>query len=98
MRQLALVFLLAVPALAPAQENTTTVIVGRVVVRGGGALPYASVTINGKNAQFTDSLGHFQVEGIAAGSVVLRARRIGYSPVEQTVRIARGDTARVSLE
>jgi hypothetical protein len=98
MKRLILAAALAVPRIAAAQENTTTVISGRVVVRGAGPLPYASVTINGKNAQFTDSLGRFQVEGIAAGNVVLRARRIGYSPAEQTVRISRGDTARVSLE
>jgi hypothetical protein len=90
--------LLAVAGAASAQENTTTVIAGRVVVRGGGSLPYATVTINGKNGQFADSLGRFQVEGIAAGNVVLRARRIGFSPAEQTVKIARGDTVRVSLE
>ncbi len=67
-----------------AQENTTTVLIGRVTVAGADApLPYASVTLNGKNAQFTDSTGRFQVEGIAAGDVTVRARRIGYSPAEQ---------------
>ena len=90
--------LLVLPATIAAQENTTTVIIGRVTVRGGGPLPYASVTINGKNPQFTDSLGRFQVEGIAAGNVVMRAKRIGYSPAEQTTRIQRGDTARVTLQ
>src|SRR3954465_13241781 len=97
----ALVFaplLLVLPAVMTAQENTTTVIVGRVTVRGGNALPYASVTLNGKNPQFTDSLGRFQGAGSAAGNVVLRARRIGYAPVEQVVRIQRGDTARVTLQ
>src|SRR3954465_9820104 len=97
----ALVFaplLLVLPAVMTAQENTTTVIIGRVTVRGGNALPYASVTLNGKNPQFTDSLGRFQVEGIAAGNVTLRSRRIGFAPAEQVVRIQRGDTARVTLE
>ena len=98
MRRLVLAALFAIPLPATAQENTTTVLAGRVVVRGAGPLPYATVTINGKNAQFTDSLGRFQVEGVAAGNVVLRARRIGYSPAEQSVRIGRGDTLRVSLE
>src|SRR3954469_8532968 len=98
MNRLVLVALIAVPSLAGGQENTTTVIAVRVVVRGGGALPYASVTLNGKNAQFTDSLGRFQVEGIAAGNVTLRARRIGFSPAEQVVRVTRGDTMRVTLE
>jgi hypothetical protein len=98
MKSFVLAVLVALPALVAAQENTTTVIVGRVTVRGGGALPYASVTLNGKNPQFTDSLGRFQVEGIAAGNVTLRARRIGFSPVEQVVRIQRGDTARVTLQ
>jgi len=98
MKSLVAAALLVLPAILTAQENTTTVIMGRVTVRGGGPLPYASVTINGKNPQFTDSLGRFQVEGIAAGNVVLRAKRIGYSPVEQTARIQRGDTARVMLQ
>jgi hypothetical protein len=98
MKRFVLAALLAVPAVLLAQENTTTVIVGRVAVRGGGPLPYATVTINGKNQQFTDSLGRFQVEGIAAGNVTLRSRRIGFSPAEQAIRIQRGDTVRVTLE
>lgn len=93
----ALLFLM--PAgLAMAQENTTTVLIGRVMVDGSGSpLPYASVTLNGRSAQFTDSLGRFQVEGLASGDVTVRARRIGYSPAEQVTRITRGDTARVVL-
>jgi len=85
-------------ARARAQENTTTVLIGRIVVAGGNVpLPYVAVTLNGRNAQFTDSAGRFTVEGIAAGDVKVRARRIGYAPVEQTVRIARGDTVRTTL-
>src|SRR4051812_23321953 len=98
MKRLVALALLVVPAVMAAQENTTTVIAGRVVVRGGGSLPYASVTLNGKNAQFSDSLGRFQVEGIAAGNVTVRVRRIGFSPAEQVVRVGRGDTVRVTLE
>lgn len=98
MKHLVFAALLTLPLSVAAQENTTTVIVGRVAMQGGGPVPYASVTLNGKNAQFTDSLGRFQVEGIAAGNVTLRARRIGFTPVEQVVRIQRGDTARVTLE
>ena len=98
MKRFVLALLVAVPPALSAQENTTTVIVGRVAVRGGGPLPFATVTINGKNQQFTDSLGRFQVEGIAAGNVTLRSRRIGFSPAEQVVRIQRGDTVRVTLE
>jgi hypothetical protein len=89
---------MALTSLAEAQENTTTVLNGRIVVAGGNvALPYVSVSLNGRNAQFTDSAGRFSVEGIAAGDVKVRARRIGYAPVEQVVRIARGDTVRVTL-
>lgn len=95
----AVALLVALPCLAGAQINTTTVIAGRVVVRElGVALPYASITINGKNAQFTDSAGRFHIEGIAAGDVTIRARHIGFSPAETVVRISRGDTVRVSLE
>ena len=95
----ALAFAVATPSLIAGQINTTTVIAGRVVARDPGApLPYASITINGKNAQFTDSAGHFQIEGIAAGDVTLRARHIGFAPIEQTVRINRGDTIRVALQ
>lgn len=94
-----LLLAVALPCLAVAQVNTTTVIAGRVVVRDlGVALPYASITINGKNAQFTDSAGRFHIEGIASGDVTIRARHIGFAPAEQIVRINRGDTVRVSLE
>jgi hypothetical protein len=98
-RSLALMVLLALPSTIVAQINTTTVLAGRVVVRDiGAALPYASITINGKNAQFTDSLGQFHIEGIAAGDVTIRARHIGFAPAEQVVHITRGDTVRVSLQ
>src|SRR5690349_5933146 len=92
MKRLLVTALFLLPAAAWSQENTTTVIVGRVVVQGGGPLPHAAITINGKNPQFTDSVGRFRVEGIASGNVTLRAKRIGYTPAEQTVRIGRGDT------
>jgi hypothetical protein len=98
MKRFVVALLLAVPALASAQVNTTTVIMGRVTVAGGGALPYASITINGKNAQFTDSLGRFQIEGISAGNVTLRSKRIGFTPAEERVFISRGDTVRVTLQ
>jgi hypothetical protein len=97
-RLAALVIAFPFPCALVAQETSTTVIIGRVTVRGAGPLPYASVTLNGKNLQFTDSIGRFQVEGIAAGNVTLRARRIGFSPVEQVARIQRGDTVRVTLQ
>jgi hypothetical protein len=87
------------PALAVAQQNTTTVLTGRVMVRDAGVpLPYASITINGKNPQFTDSAGRFHIEGIAGGDVTVRAKRIGFSPAEQVVRVNRGDTVRVMLQ
>lgn len=89
---------LILPLAAQSQQNTTTVIMGRVIVRETGLpLPYASITINGKNQQFTDSTGRFQIEGIATGEVTLRARRIGFSPGETKVEISRGDTARVAI-
>ena len=98
-RSLALLVLLALPSTIVAQLNTTTVLSGRVVVRDiGAALPYASITINGKNAQLTDSAGRFHIEGLAAGDVTIRARHIGFSPAEQVVHVNRGDTVRVSLQ
>jgi hypothetical protein len=95
----AIAAILTLPGLSPAQETpTTTVLIGRVTVAGSDApLPFASVTLNGRNAQFTDSAGRFRVEGIAGGDVKVRARRIGYAPAEETVRISRGDTVRVAL-
>jgi hypothetical protein len=93
----ALLATVALAAPAGAQENTTTVLTGRVSVNGGGGLPHASITINGRNPQFTDSAGRFQIEGIASGDVTVRARRIGFAPAEQKVRVSRGDTVRVTL-
>ena len=94
----ATLLLLVSAGLAAAQETATTVLIGRVVVEGTGSpLPYASITLNGRSGQFTDSLGRFQVEGLASGDVAVRARRIGYSPAEQVTRVNRGDTTRVVL-
>jgi hypothetical protein len=95
--ELAVLATIAVAGGLRAQENTTTVLMGRVSVNGGGGLPHAAITINGKNPQFTDSVGRFQIEGVASGEVTLRARRIGFSPAEQKVRVNRGDTVRVTL-
>lgn len=91
--------LASLPYTARAQINTTTVLSGRVIVRDIGVpLPYASITINGRNPQFTDSAGQFHIEGIAAGEVTIRARHIGFAPAEEVVRISRGDTERVTLQ
>lgn len=41
--------------------------------------------------------GDFHFERVAAGSYTLSAQRLGYAPVEQSVRVGSGDTIRVTL-
>src|SRR5690348_3481336 len=77
---LALLFGVA-PRAAQAQTGTIS---GSVVDQGSQrALPNVQVVVQGQAGRgaVTDANGHFRIAGLAAGTVTLEARLIGYSPV-----------------
>jgi len=76
------------------------VIAGRVVVAGTQSrLSYSVVTIESLNREsFTDDSGRFMLRDVPAGRVILRAKHIGYVPVDLPVAVPEGDTVRVTIE
>lgn len=67
------------PALARAQAPT---VYGRVTSAGGHGMAGVSIEILSGARTHTDSLGEYRMVGMPAGVSVLRARRLGYEPVE----------------
>ena len=46
----------------------------------------------------TDRSGHFIIRGVAAGSVTIRAQRLGFRPTSQLVRVPANDSVSVRFE
>lgn len=85
--------LLAAPLLA---QNTGTV-TGRVVdAATQEALPAASISVAARTA-VSGPDGRFTLQGVPAGTHVLRATRIGYGEATRQVRVAAGETTTVDL-
>ena len=63
------------------------------IVRGLGDAPLASVNVgvrgSGATAR-TDSLGHYSLRGLPAGTQVLDVRHLGYDPAELSVELRSG--------
>jgi len=83
---------LTIPDLAPLGEQART---GSIegTVRDGAGVPVAGVRITwpgGGTGVGTDSAGKYRIANLAAGSVTLSARALGYSPVSQTLRVRDG--------
>jgi TonB-linked SusC/RagA family outer membrane protein len=90
----------ATPGVLAAQGTGT---LEGTVVDAGSRRPVANaqITIRGTGATVgavTNSQGAFRVLNIAAGSRVVRARLLGYSPVERTVEVTEGQTTTVAIE
>ncbi|HKH90240.1 MAG TPA: TonB-dependent receptor [Gemmatimonadaceae bacterium] len=91
-----------VPAVLPAQEPATGVVVGRVLVRADTAAPSpargAAVTIQGTSRVGTSGFdGRFLLDAVPAGTRTLRVRLAGYRTVERAIRLRGGDTAQVDV-
>jgi len=89
------------PARAQASPDTTGTIVGIVTTKDGGvglAYSVASIASLGRE-RFSNADGVFALAGLPLGTVQLRVRHLGYSPVDMSVTIRAGetDTIRVSL-
>lgn len=66
-------------------------VTGRVVTQEGFGIVGVEVQVLPSGPTVTtDSGGHFVLWPVTAGSHVIRARRIGFSPVETTIRVGKG--------
>jgi TonB-linked SusC/RagA family outer membrane protein len=93
-----LVGALVAPAVAPAvvlAQTSTGVIGGRVTDQGTGQPVQAvQVQVVGTSlGALTNERGEFSVRGVRAGTVTVRALRIGYSEVTRSVTVVGGQTA-----
>lgn len=99
--------LLCTLVVAPAAAQRTpprasASIVGYVTARSTGeALAFADATIEDLGiGGFAQSNGFFRLRGVPPGTVTLRVRRLGFTPVSIKLDLAEGreDTVRVALE
>jgi hypothetical protein len=97
LRHLVAVGILALTARLGSAQGT---VVGRVVVKGtNAAASYTVVSATpGARDRFTNADGQFTFAGLGSGRIVIRARKIGYAPLDTAVVVPSGDTLRVTLE
>ncbi len=74
-------------------------VAGRVVDKlAGVALPFSGVSIVGQSAdRLTSDSGAFQLEA-APGTIHLRIRHVGFTPVDTQLVVRANDTTRVTIE
>ena len=76
----------------------SAVIRGTVVDPVGGPLGYSIVSLDATDRSIlTDELGRFVIVGLEAGGYHLRARHLGYLPLDTTVTITAGDAPYLEL-
>jgi len=82
-----------------AGQDTTGAIHGSVVgTEHAQPLGFATVTLDSTAASvFADSMGHFRIARVVPGRHRLRARELGYAPLDTTVDIAAGQTVEFTL-
>ena len=92
---LAILALFTTSVVAQAQEGR---IVGRVVVGEGQGLPSVQIIVIGTSrGAVSDTAGRFTITDVPAGARTVRATRVGYAPDTQTVVVAEGQAATVTL-
>lgn len=90
---LPLVGMLAVNVLAAQQPHGT--VVGVVVDTAGNPVAQAAVILTpapDQRVAYTDDLGTFRLDSIAAGAYTIAVRRIGFMPHERRVALRAGQT------
>jgi TonB-linked SusC/RagA family outer membrane protein len=87
----------AAPAVTLQQASTGS-IRGRVVDETGTPAVAVQVTIVGtQQGALTGATGEYVIRGVSAGTVTLRAARIGYTPSTQPVTVTSGAEARADF-
>ena len=92
---------LLVPALvaaASAQAQAPGRVTGTVTITGGQPLAGANLIVVGTEVRgSTGPDGRFSLLNVPAGTREIRAQRIGYAPVTQTVNVTAGETVTLNL-
>lgn len=93
-------WMLALPPAPLGAQVGTGVIEGRITeVASGRPLDNAQVSIVGTNlGGATNETGAYRIVGAPARQVEVRARRIGYGPASQSVRVVAGQTVRADFQ
>jgi hypothetical protein len=85
---------LLLPCIAAAQAAGLT---GTVVDTSNAPLVDAEIIANGNRRARTDAAGAFRLDGLSAGTVSLRVRRLGYIAMQQDVSLREGEVAHVRV-
>jgi outer membrane receptor for ferrienterochelin and colicins len=83
---------------ARALDAQTAVVYGRVSDSGGTPLEYVRVQVTGTAlAELTHADGRYRIATVPHGAVVLRASRVGFIPLLDTVTVGPGDSVRADF-
>ena len=82
-----------IPLSLGAQAPTTGTITGKVIeLNSQRPLGDVQVLVVGtQRGAITNDLGEYRIGGVTVGAVTVRAQRIGYAPVNQSVTVTAGD-------
>ncbi len=88
-----------VPRTSSADADSSGTIVGSLVDQDNGEpVPYATAALLGTEySRFADASGHFRLVRLTPRRYVLRARQIGYAPLDTTLAVTSGVVATVTL-
>ena len=76
--------------------QSTAKVSGSVIDQVGGLLPYVTVALTHRRSQAhyetrTDQIGHFEIEGLAAGEYLVDVQLTAFAPVEDRVTLSTGE-------
>jgi iron complex outermembrane receptor protein len=90
----------AVPLLLAARVlgAQTAVVYGRVSDSGGTPLDYVHIQVTGTPlSELSHADGRYRIAGVPPGTIMLRASRVGFVPVLDTVTVGPGDSVRADF-
>jgi len=96
-RQLLVALLTTVIWAVPLEAQQTGTISGRIFDASiGGAVVDVEVIVAGRTVM-SDAGGRFVVTGVPAGTYTLRATRLGYQSVEESITVVAGQTSTIDI-
>ncbi|HBK70494.1 MAG TPA: TonB-dependent receptor [Flavobacteriaceae bacterium] len=94
------IFLLSVTQIIFAQKTKTDAnIIGHVVSNGEQHIPFATVSVKGTTIGVTtDETGHYQLNNLPEGKLIIIAQSLGFKPQEKEITIKAGETKELNFE
>jgi hypothetical protein len=90
--------MLAALCAAPPAANAQSTLEGRVIDTADVRLSNVTVELVGVATMLTDTLGIYRARGLAAQTLILRVRRLGYLATTRIVTLGAGETRREDFE